>query len=343
MPRNPIRAIDLFAGIGGIRLGFEEVFGRRFQTVFVSEINANARKTYFANFSDSVAVRDDITKVQPEDVPAFDVCLAGFPCQAFSIAGKKLGFDDDYKGLSRGTLFHEVVRLCGLRNPKVIFCENVKGLPMHDHGQTFKIIKGALSETGEFGYNVYSKVLNSLNYGVPQTRERIYIICIRKDIDPLKGDESLFPWPKAKEGKPVLRDIIEKEPVSVKYYLSETYLTCLERHRAYHHAKGDGFGYKIRSWDEPGGTLVCGGMGRERNLIIDPRRTDLTPVTRIHGEVNKDHIRKLTPRECARMQGFPDDFVFPVGDSPAYMQLGNSVSVPVIKAIALQIKGLLKL
>ena len=135
---NKLKSIDLFAGIGGIRLGFERAFGTDIETVFVSEWDTDAQKTYRANFDDTFEIAGDITKIDEKDVPNFDICLAGFPCQAFSLAGKRMGFNDDYKGLCRGTLFQDVVRICDLHKPKVIFCENVKGLTIHDKGRTFK-------------------------------------------------------------------------------------------------------------------------------------------------------------------------------------------------------------
>ena len=175
-----LRSIDLFAGIGGIRLGFDKAFTSNINTVFVSEWDTYAQKTYKLNFHDDFDIAGDITKIDAENIPAFDICLAGFPCQAFSLAGKKMGFDDDYKGICRGTLFQDVVRICDYHQPKVIFCENVKGLTIHDRGRTFKVITRAFEQ---IGYNVYHKILNSKDFGVPQNRERIYIVCFRKDID----------------------------------------------------------------------------------------------------------------------------------------------------------------
>ncbi len=329
-----LHSIDLFAGIGGIRLGFEEAFGRNIDTVFVSEFDSNACKTYRANFDSPDQIYGDITKIDEKDIPSFDICLAGFPCQAFSIAGKKQGFEDNYKGLSRGTLFHDVVRICGYHKPKVIFCENVKGLTMHDRGRTFKVICGAFAE---IGYKVFYKVLNSKDYGVPQNRERIYIVAFRNDIAP----ES-FDFPKPLEGvKPTIKDIMEEETVSAKYYLSTVYWDCLLKHRARNEAKGNGFGYIIRSVDDVAGAIVCGGMGRERNLIIDERLTDFTPRSNIKGEVNRQGIRKMTPREWARLQGFPDSYKLVLSDGPLYKQFGNSVTVPVIREIAKKIRKVL--
>lgn len=325
-----LNSIDLFAGIGGIRLGFDQAFGDSLRTVFVSEWDEHAQKTYKANFTDEFEIAGDITKIEETDVPSFDICLAGFPCQAFSLAGQRKGFKDNFKGKARGTLFFDVARICALHKPKVIFCENVKGLTIHDKGRTFDIIKGTLEE---LGYTVHARVLNSRNFGVPQNRERIYIVAFRNDID-----STDFKFPESTDSSKRIKDIIEEQPVSVKYYLSDVYMETLRRHRTRHEAKGNGFGYKIRDWEDVAGAIVCGGMGRERNLLIDKRQTDLTPVTHIKGEVNKEGIRKMTPREWARLQGYPDTFRLPLADVHLYKQLGNSVSVPVIKAIAENIK-----
>lgn len=327
-----LKMIDLFAGIGGIRMGFEQAFENRIENVFTSEWDGWAVRTYKENFGDE-DVAGDITKIGAEDIPSFDICLAGFPCQAFSAAGKRRGFADDYKGMSRGTLFAEVVRICDHHKPKVIFCENVKGLVRHDKGRTFKVITGAFEE---IGYKVFHKVLNSKDFGVPQNRERIYVVCFRNDIAP---DE--FEFPVGMDSTKTLRDILDDAPVPSKYYLSETYLQTLRDHRARHEAAGHGFGYVIRDLDGISGTIVCGGSGREGNLIIDHRPHDMVPTTRIKGEINKEDVRKLTPREWARLQGFPDDFVLTEADTHLYKQFGNSVSVPVIKAIAEEISKVL--
>jgi DNA (cytosine-5)-methyltransferase 1 len=326
-------AVDLFAGIGGVRLGFDLAFGERVETVFVCEWDEYAQKTYRANFKEPSGIAGDITAVHEADVTAFDVCLAGFPCQAFSLAGQRKGFCDDYKGMARGTLFFDVVRICSFHRPKVIFCENVKGLTIHDRGRTFEVITKSLSDNG---YAVHAEVLNSRNFGVPQNRERIYIVALRDDIS-----GAGFSFPQGTDSARRIRDIVEEPPVSPKYYLSETYLETLRRHRARHEAKGNGFGFEVRAWDDVAGAVVCGGMGRERNLIVDKRQKDLVPVTRIKGKINGEGIRKMTPREWARLQGFPDTFALPVSDVHLYKQLGNSVSVPVIKAIAEKIKDVL--
>lgn len=327
------KSIDLFAGIGGIRMGFDQAFGDNIETVFVSEWDENAQKTYTDNFGTTPAIAGDITKIEEKAIPGFDICLAGFPCQAFSLAGKKQGFEDDYYGSCRGTLFLDVARICDKHKPKVIFCENVKGLTIHDKGRTFKVICKTFED---LGYDVYYKVLNSRNFAVPQNRERIYIVAFRKDL----GVYS-FEFPEKVDDTKRIRDILEEKEVSVKYYLSTAYLDTLKAHKARHAAKGNGFGYEIRGMDEVAGAIVCGGMGRERNLIVDKRLTDFTPITHIKGEVNREGIRKMTPREWARLQGFPDSFKLNLADVHLYKQFGNSVSVPVIKAIADKIKAVL--
>lgn len=319
------KSIDLFAGIGGIRLGFDQAFGDAIKTVFISEWDEKAVETYKANFNDSVDIVGDITKVDEKEIPEHDILLAGFPCQAFSLAGHKRGFED-----ARGTLFFDVARIIKEHKPKIVFCENVKNLVNHDRGRTFQLIRNILEE---LGYAVFYQVLNSKDFGVPQNRERIYIVAFRNDIAP-----SGFVFPQKIDDTKVIKDIVEEKEVSSKYYLSTVYLTSLKRHKERHVSKGNGFGYEIRELDSVAGAIVCGGMGRERNLIIDKRLTDFTPVTHIKGEVNREYIRKMTPREWARLQGFPNDFKLVVADTHLYKQFGNSVTVPVVRAIAEQIK-----
>lgn len=334
MAGKKYKSIDLFAGIGGIRLGFDNAFKDKIETVFVSELDKYAQATYRDNFDDDFEIAGDITKIKEEEIPKFDICLAGFPCQAFSIAGAKAGFDDNFKGVNRGNLFLEVVRICEYHKPKVIFCENVKGLVMHDKGRTFRVIRQAFRD---IGYQVFWKVLNSKDYGVPQNRERIYVVAFRDD---LNVGEFVFPQPSGK--KVCIRDIMEDAPVPSRYYLSDVYMQTLRDHRARHESKGNGFGYEIRDLDGIAGTIVCGGMGRERNLIIDHREHSMIPETRIKGVINNEDIRKMTPREWARLQGFPDSFVLKLADTHLYTQFGNSVSVNVIEAIAGQIKNILE-
>ncbi|NLD22034.1 MAG: DNA cytosine methyltransferase [Bacteroidales bacterium] len=329
-----LKSIDLFAGIGGIRLGFDEAFKEQISTVFVSEWDKFAQKTYKTNFDDSFEIAGDITKIAETDIPEFDICLAGFPCQAFSLAGKRQGFEDNYKGMTRGTLFQDVVRICEHHKPKVIFCENVKGLAIHDRGRTFEVITKAFEE---IGYKVWSKILNSKDFGVPQNRERIYIVAFRKDIAPEE-----FCFPEGTCNSTTIADIIQEAPIPTKYYLSDVYVETLRRHKQRHKEKGNGFGYEIRELNGIAGAIVCGGMGRERNLLIDHRKHSLTPTTHIKGKVNTEDIRKMTPREWARLQGFPDSYKLELADTHLYKQFGNSVTVNVIAAIAESIKEVLE-
>lgn len=327
------KSIDLFAGIGGIRMGFDNAFEDDIKTVFVSEWDEYATKTYTENFHDDFEIAGDITVIDEKDIPSFDICLAGFPCQAFSMAGKHGGFEDNYKGMCRGTLFQDVVRICEYHQPKVIFCENVKGLTIHDKGRTFKVITKAFEE---IGYKVFYKVLNSKNFGVPQNRERIYIVSFRNDIAPED-----FEFPEKTDDTKRIFNILDDAPIPTKYYLSDVYVQTLRNHKARHESKGNGFGYEIRALDGIAGAIVCGGMGRERNLLIDHRPHSTEPTTHIKGHVNSEDIRKMTPREWARLQGFPDSFKLPLADTHLYKQFGNSVTVPVIEAIAERIKEVL--
>lgn len=334
-----MKSIDLFAGIGGIRLGFDNAFEKSIETVFVSEQDKFAQKTYSDNFKDDFPIAGDITKIDEKDIPPFDICLAGFPCHAFSIAGTggagRNGFNDNFKGVNRGNLFLEVVRICEHHKPKVIFCENVKGLVMHDRGRTFRVIRQAFRD---IGYQVFWKVLNSKDYGVAQNRERIYIVAFRDD---LNIGEFVFPTRTGNEFA-CIKDILQDAPIPSRYYLSDVYMKTLREHKARHEAKGNGFGYEIRSLDGIAGTIVCGGMGRERNLIIDPRPHSIAPKTRIKGSINNENIRKMTPREWARLQGFPDSFKLNLADTHLYKQLGNSVTVNVIEAISRNIRDALE-
>lgn len=315
--------IDLFAGIGGIRLAFQNLKGK---CIFSSEWDKYSKMTYEANFGE--VPFGDITKPEvkgyiPDD---FDVLCAGFPCQSFSIAGKRGGFED-----TRGTLFFDVAEIIKQKQPKAFFLENVKGLRSHDKGKTLSTILNTLRN--DLGYYVPEpEIINAKEYGVPQNRERIFIVGFRKD---LEIDD--FEYPKPNRNKVILSDILETEEVSVKYYLSTRYLETLRKHKARHASKGNGFGYEILPNHGTANAVVCGGMGRERNLIIDDKLTNFIPVTKITGEVNREGVRKMTPREWARLQGFPDEFKIIVSDAQAYKQFGNSVAVPAIQATAKQI------
>ena len=175
---------------------------------------------------------------------------------------------------------------------------------------------------------------------MPQNRERIYLVCVRNDL--LKGSTDSFTFPTGTDKKVCIRDIMDPAPVPSRYYLSDTYMDTLRKHRERHEAKGNGFGYEIRDLDGKAGAIVCGGMGRERNLIIDKRLTNFKPITHIKGEVNREGIRKMTPREWARLQGVPDDFKLELADTHLYKQFGNSVTVNVIEAIAKEIRKVLE-
>lgn len=327
--RSRYGAIDLFAGIGGIRLGFQQAFGENFEVKMASEIDSNAVKTYMANFQTPETVEGDITAIDSKSIPDFDICMAGFPCQAFSNAGYKKGFRDE----TRGTLFYDIIRICNDKRPMVIFCENVKGLISIDKGRTFKTI---LKSFKEIGYTPYWDVLNSKHYDTPQNRERVYIVAFRNEID-----SKNFKFPDSKKVTKTLKDILEKDPVDCSYFLSEQYFQTLERHRKNHESKGQGFGYLIKEPSDIASAVICGGMGRERNLLYD-ERTELPDINpRTKRPFNKKNIRVMTPNEWTRLQKFPEDFIFPVPKTRKYMQLGNSVTVSVIKAIAENIKPIL--
>lgn len=322
-PQPKFTFIDLFSGIGGFRIAMQSLGGK---CVFSSEWDEKSQLTYKVNFGD--APFGDITKeVTKQYIPnSFDVLCAGFPCQAFSIAGRRGGFED-----TRGTLFFEVAEIIKRKKPKAIFLENVKGLISHDKGKTLATILNVLRN--DLGYFVPEpQLLNAKNFGVPQNRERIFIVGFRKDLDITD-----FNYPKPTNKKISFINIREESVVPSKYYLSNQYLNTLIKHKERHESKGNGFGYEIIKDDGIANAIVCGGMGRERNLIIDPRLEDYTPTTNIKGEINRQGIRKMTPREWARLQGYPDTFLIPVADASAYKQFGNSVAVPAIKATAKEI------
>lgn len=323
-PENyTFKFIDLFAGIGGFRMAMQNLGGK---CVFTSEWDKEAQRTYRANFGE--VPFGDITKEQTKMfIPdGFDVLCAGFPCQAFSIAGKRGGFED-----TRGTLFFDVAEIIKRKQPKAIFLENVKGLRNHNGGKTLATILNVLRN--DLGYFVPEpQILNAKDFGVPQNRERIFIVGFHKSTKVSKFE---YPEPLAIEVK--FADIKEKKVPPTKFYLSTQYLLTLHNHKTRHESKGNGFGFEIIPDTGIANAVVCGGMGRERNLVIDKRIKDFTPTTHIKGEVNREGIRKMTPREWARLQGFPDNFLIPVADASAYKQFGNSVAVPAIQATASKI------
>ncbi len=321
--------IDLFAGIGGFRIAMQNLGGK---CVYSSEWDLQSQKTYLANFGE--VPFGDITKETtkqfiPDD---FDILCAGFPCQAFSLAGKKKGFEE-----TRGTLFFDVAEIIKRKRPKAFFLENVKGLKIHDKGRTLETILNVLRNDLDY-FVPDPEIVNAMNFGVPQHRERIYIVGFRKD-----QNVKDFTYPQPTDTSKRFIDIREKQEVSVKYYLSTQYQQTLYNHKKRHESKGNGFGFEIIPDDGVANAIVVGGMGRERNIVIDKRLTDFTPVTKIKGEVNRDGWRRMTPREWARLQGFPDSFIIAVSDASAYKQFGNSVAVPAIQATAEQIIKRIKL
>ncbi|MDX4070266.1 DNA cytosine methyltransferase [Aliarcobacter skirrowii] len=301
--------MDLFAGIGGIRLGFQEAFGKNIEFVFSSEIDKYAKQTYYANFGE--VPYGDITKIDEKDIPPHDIILAGFPCQAFSIAGKRLGFED-----TRGTLFFDVARIATYHKPKLIFLENVKGFLNHDKGNTFKVVKQTLED---LGYKVYSKVLNAKDFGVPQNRERIYIVAFLDNVD--------FDFPKILDKDICLGNILDKN-VDKKYTISDKLWAGHQRRKIEHKLKGNGFGYSLFNEKSKYTSTISARYYKDGSEILIEQK-DKNP-------------RKLTPREASRLQGFGDRFKIVVSDTQSYKQFGNSVCVPVISAIAKEIAKKIK-
>ena len=301
------KMIDLFAGIGGTRLGFHQT--GRVASVFSSEINKYSVKTYKANFNDEP--KGDITKIDSEDIPDFDILVAGFPCQAFSQAGKKLGFED-----TRGTLFFEIARILKDKRPKTFLLENVKNLTLHDHGNTFKTITDTLKS---LDYEVYYHLFKAKDFGVPQNRERIYIVGFDKKQVP-NYQSFVFPTPPKTETK--IKNILDNT-VDDKYTLSDKLWAGHKARKIKNQNNGKGFGYTLFSGDDPYTNTLSARYYKDGSEILISQK-------------NKNP-RRLTPRECARLQGFPENFIIPVSDTQAYQEFGNSVAVPVIHAIAEQI------
>jgi DNA (cytosine-5)-methyltransferase 1 len=309
-PANPkFKFIDLFAGIGGIRLAYQNLGGK---CVFSSEWNEQAKRTYEANFGE--VPFGDITKISETQIPDHDVLLAGFPCQPFSIAGvsKKnaLGRSHGFLDETQGTLFFDIARIIKHKKPKAFMLENVKNLVSHDKGKTFKVIKNTLTE---LGYSIHFQVLDAKHF-VPQHRERIIIVGFRIDIF---GKKENFKFPKLPEPKAKIKDILESE-VESKYTLSNKLWNYLQDYAAKHKAKGNGFGFGMTDLNGISRTISA-RYYKDGSEILIPQ-DGLNP-------------RRLTPRECARLQGFPDNFIIPVSDNQAYRQFGNSVTVPLIQAV----------
>lgn len=297
--------IDLFAGIGGIRLAFEE-YG---ECVFSCEWDVKAQETYFANFYETPF--GDIRKINEKEIPDHDILLAGFPCQPFSIAGvskkNSLGRAHGFLDEAQGTLFFDIARIIKEKQPQAFLLENVKNLKSHDKGRTYRVIKKVLEN--DLGYTVYDKIINAKGL-VPQNRERIYIVGFKK---PIK-----FQFPSLPDKGPALRTILEDE-VDEKYTLSDKLWKYLQAYKEKHEAKGNGFGYGLADLDSYSRTLSA-RYYKDGSEILIPQKGK--------------NPRKLTPRECARLQGFPDSFKIVVSNTAAYKQFGNSVAVPVVRLIA---------
>ncbi|AUN95860.1 DNA (cytosine-5-)-methyltransferase [Pseudazoarcus pumilus] len=336
----PFSFIDLFAGIGGIRLGFEAIGGR---CVWTSEWNKFAQQTYISRFGNEHAVEGDITKVAAADIPRHNVLLAGFPCQPFSIAGvsKKnaLGRAHGFACDTQGTLFFDVARIIEHHRPEAILLENVKNLKSHDKGNTFKIIQRTLED--ELGYEMHYRVIDAKHF-VPQHRERIFMVGFRDktsfDFQALKLRD-LASGPKMREilhecrNDPAMPPYTEGEgKVAAKYTLTPRLWEYLQAYAAKHKAAGNGFGFGLVGPDDTARTLSA-RYHKDGSEILVSQGPGMRP-------------RRLTPRECARLMGYPDEFPIPVSDTQAYRQFGNSVVVPVVEAIARHmephLQGLLK-
>lgn len=306
--KHGFKTIDLFAGVGGIRSGFEKA---GFKTVFANDFEVQCKNTYDLNFKDSKLIVEDIRKIGIDDLPKFDFLLGGFPCQAFSIAGYRQGFNDE-KG--RGNLFFDIARILDERRPEGFLLENVKNLKSHDGGKTFRIIEQTLKD---LGYFVKTKVLNAMEYGnIPQNRERIYIVGFKN-----KTYNDRFEFPNPVKLTTKITDLLEKN-VPEKYYYNSKPL--FEKLKGSITAEGKVYQWR-RQYVRENKSGVCPtltanmGMGGHNVPIIK----------------DKKGIRKLTPLECFRIQGFPKDYVLPgIADSALYKQAGNSVSVPVVEAVA---------
>jgi DNA (cytosine-5)-methyltransferase 1 len=298
--------IDLFAGIGGTRLGFENAGCR---CIFSSEWDRFAQQTYYANFGEIPA--GDIVQIKSKDIPDHDILVGGFPCQPFSISGvskkKSLKKPHGFQDLTQGTLFFEIKRILGDKRPRSFLLENVKHLRRHDEGRTFQVIMDSLVK--DLGYSVFYKVIDARTV-VPQHRERIYMV----------GFESptQFSFPELPNLSPKFRDILETE-VNPRYTLTDHLWSYLQQYAAKHEARGNGFRYGLTDLDGIARTLSA-RYHKDGSEILLPQ--------------DGQNPRRLTPRECARLMGFPDSFKIPVSDTQAYRQFGNSVVVPVIEAIA---------
>jgi len=303
-----LRLIDLYAGIGGIRLGFGK---NKCESVFSSEWDKFAQQTYKSNFGEEPM--GDIKLISEKDIPRFDILLAGFPCQPFSQAGKKMGFSD-----IRGTAFFDIMRIANHHKPKVLFLENVKHFKGHDKGRTLQTVLQNLEDSG---YLVKYQVLNAKDFGVPQNRERIYIIAFNKRKVGVNTFNN-FDFPNKLEKSVKLGDILETR-VDKKYTISDQIWESHQIRKKRNQEKGYGFGYSLFDRNSKYTSTISARYYKDGSEILIKQK-------------NKNP-RKLTPREAARLQGFPDNFKIPVSDTQAYKQFGNSVAVPVIKALSKKI------
>lgn len=302
------RFIDLFAGIGGIRIPFQELGGK---CVFSSEWDKFAQKTYRVNFGETPA--GDITKIDTKDIPDFDVLIGGFPCQPFSQAGLHKGFSD-----TRGTLFFEIERIIKAKRPRAFLLENVKQLRGHDKSRTFKVI---MEHLHNLGYYATAEVLRAADFGVPQNRERIYIVGFDKGYFDIP-DNYKFEYPVPPKTPTRLGDILEKD-VDPKYTISDALWEGHRRRRLENRKAGKGFGYSLFNAESPYTSTISARYYKDGSEILI--------------EQEGKNPRKLTPREAAKLQGFPEKFIIPVSDTQAYKEFGNSVAVPVVRAVATRI------
>jgi DNA (cytosine-5)-methyltransferase 1 len=309
-PDNPkFKFIDLFAGIGGIRLAYQNLGGK---CVFSSEYNKFAKVTYEANFGE--VPFGDITKISEKTIPDHDILLAGFPCQPFSIAGvsKKnaLGRQHGFLDETQGTLFFDIVRILDYKRPLAFMLENVKNLVSHDNRNTFKVIEKAIRG---LGYSFNHKVLDGKHF-VPQHRERTIMVGFRKDFF---GEDVEFVFPEMPEASHTIRQILDPNPLE-KYSLTSHLWTYLQNYAEKHKLKGNGFGFGLTNLDGISRTLSARYYKDGAEILIPQE-----------GKIP----RRLTPKECAALQGFPDSFLIPVSDNQAYRQFGNSVTVPLIQFV----------
>ncbi len=302
--KSKIKIIDLFAGIGGIRLGFEKAGNGNIECVFTSEWDKFAVQTYQANFN-CEKVYGDITKVELKDIPNHDILLAGFPCQPFSQAGLKKGFSD-----TRGTLFFNIEQILVNKQPKAFLLENVKQLKGHDNGQTLEVIVEHLKQAGYS--NLHVKVLKARDFGLPQNRERIYIVGF-------KNNKIKFEFPQPLNIKTKVGDILERK-VDDKYTISDKLWEGHQRRKIKNKEDGKGFGFGLFNESSEYTNTISARYYKDGSEILIEQK-DKNP-------------RKLTPREAALLQGFPKTFKIPVSDNQAYKQFGNSVAVNVVEAIA---------